>query len=97
MFESGEAWLVTCGEVNRTVTVRSRTCFKNDRCFVTANNEFHACLMQMSRVANMREPIVKLLKSCGLGNRVKHMRRLLDIRMDANIRQGGCGHCFNFV
>jgi len=28
---------------------------------------------------------------------MKHMRRIAGNRIDANVRQGGCGHVFNFI
>jgi hypothetical protein len=97
MFESGEAWLLACGEPNQNVRVNSRACLKNDRCFVTVDNEFFACISQVLTNPNMRGGIIELLELCELDPWVKHMRRIADIRIDANVQQGGCGHVFNFI
>lgn len=97
MLESGEAWLLACGEANQDVRVNNRACIKNDRCFVTADNEFFACLSQVFQSPNMKGSIAELLKNLDLGVWMKHMRRITDIRIDANVRQGGCGHVFNFI
>lgn len=97
MLESGEAWLLTCGEPNQQVKVNSRACLKNDRCFVTADNEFFACLSQAMASPNMRGALIELMEYVEIGLWMKHMRRLADIRIDANVEQGGCGHVFNFI
>ncbi|KAG0602019.1 hypothetical protein M758_11G155100 [Ceratodon purpureus] len=97
MLESGEAWLLSCGEPNQNVRMNSRACLKNDRCFVTADNEFFACITQVLTNGNMRNSVAELLKYVDLGLWMKHMRRIADIRIDANVKKGGCGHIFNFI
>jgi len=67
MFESGEAWLLACGEPNQDVRVNSRACIKNDRCFVTADNEFFAYIFQEFQSPSMKSTIAELLKILDLG------------------------------
>lgn len=98
MVESGEAWILTCGTPPPTVKVWRRTPIKNDRVFVTADNEFFSVMLGVLTSKNTSNSINKLLGILGLGGtRMKHMRRLLDIRIDSKIRMGGCGHVFSFI
>jgi hypothetical protein len=97
MWESGEAWILACGTPASTVKVWRRTPLKNDRVFVTADNEFFAMILQGTTSKQMDRMLGNWLKMLDLGVRMKHMRRLLDVRIDSNVRMGGCGHIFSFI
>ncbi|KAG0599345.1 hypothetical protein M758_12G145400 [Ceratodon purpureus] len=97
MLESGEAWILACGTPASTVKVWRRAPIKNDRVFVTADNEFFAMMLQGTTSKQMDTILNNWLKVLDLGVRLKHIRRLLDIRIDSKIRMGGCGHVFSFI
>lgn len=97
MLESGEAWILACGTPASTVKVWRRSPIKNDRVFVTADNDFFAMMLQATRSKTLDGTLSKWLRILEIGVRMKHMRRLLDIRIDSKIRMGGCGHVFSFI
>ena len=97
MLESGEAWLLACGTPADTTKFYHRTPIPNDRCFVTADNEFFAMILAGIRPKLMDKILGNWLKTINIRNRMKHIRRLLDIRIDSKVRMGECGHIFSHI
>lgn len=87
MWPTAEAWILACGET--AVARREDERYKVDRVFVTVDMDFFTNIMsRWNKIGNF----VKNLK---LGFKMTHMKRLLDIHMDARVLVGGCGHQFN--
>lgn len=89
MRDSAEAWILACGEDPTSKITRS-VLLKVDRVFVTANMEFHTL---MTRVWAKIGTLTRTLK---LGQKMGHLRQVVDIRIDAEVHVWGCDHVFNF-
>ena len=87
MWPTAEAWILACGEI--AVARREDETYKVDRVFVTVDMDF------FTNVMSRWDKIGNYVKELKLGLKMTHMKRLLDIHMDARVRIGGCGHQFN--
>jgi hypothetical protein len=89
MRDSAEAWILACGEDPTSKITRS-VLLKVDRVFVTANMEFHTLMTQVWA------KIGTLTRTLKLGQKMGHLRQVVDIRIDAEVHVWGCDHVFNF-
>lgn len=89
MKDTAEGWMLACGTSDLKVGVRGATLMKIDRVYVTADFEFFNLLM------DKWHKISSFTNDLKIGDRMTHMKRLMDIRIDAKIKEGWCGHVFN--
>lgn len=87
MKESLEGWVMACGEDD--CLIKGKHPSKLDRCFVTNNREFFAYLWAAG------DKLDFFLRDLKIRGRMRHLRRLMDIKVDARVRTGGCGHLSN--
>ncbi|KAG0612153.1 hypothetical protein M758_6G006300 [Ceratodon purpureus] len=87
MRDGVEAWVMACGEAD--VLIKGKHPSISDRCFVTSSGELFAYLFAAGDKLN------DFLKDLKLRKRTRHLRRLVDLMIDAKVKIGGCGHTFN--
>jgi hypothetical protein len=76
MMESAEAWMLACGEETDHLKVKNRRTCKIDRCFVTCDTDF------LELVMAKWDRMSFFTRSIKCGEKMKYMRRLMDIRLD---------------
>lgn len=86
MMETAEAWMLACGEETDHLKVKNRRPCKIDRCFVTCDSDFFELVMaKWDRMSFFT-------RSLKCGEKMKYMRRLMDIRLDPYSEPAGLNH-----